>query len=290
MGLSSGRWGPGWTRFATFEQAGVEHLIAYNGDTGQVHIDRVNEGGSFTSNVWTGSWAGGWNVVTTFEVGNERLLLVYDQGSGSVRIDRINPGGVGSTNTAIARWAVWTSIESVGLNTSQRDHVIVYNSPTGVCRLDRVRSDGTVNVWEEKWPPGFDTIMPYRLDATSWYVLAYDRDSGRMETRMLAVNGSATILSEAWSPGWSHFVAVPTHPGFPRTDSAFIAYNAVTGDVHLDHMWESSWSIERTDRWDPGWTHLVAPHLGRVILGNTGLFTYNMLDGSIRTNLVMPGP
>lgn len=289
QGLATGKWGTGWTRFATFELGGTAHLVAYNGKTGAVHFDRVKKGGAFTETLLSGSWAKGWDVVESFEAGSDRLLMVYDQGTGAMRIDRVHPKGDGSATTSTGKWGTWTSIVSTGLSSKAKDHVLVYNAPTGQVRLDRVEAGGTTNLWQETWPKGFDSIMPYRIGAAGWHVLAYDRDTGRAEARLLASNGSALIFSPDWSSGWSHFVAIPNHHNHPAMNASFVAYNSVTGDVHLDHMHASSWSLIRADKWAPGWTHIFAPYLGAVTLGNTGLYVYNMANGAIHTHLVMPG-
>lgn len=279
--LAQQTWGTSWTHLVRYQRGFEEFAIAYSSTVGTAHFDRINENGTTTS-LGSTTWSTGWDHLAAIELGNDRYLLVHDSATGTVRIDAIRQDGSGSSNAWHGTWSPgWDSVITLGAAGPQLDHVLVYDRDSGVARLDRVNKGGvsTTNRWQQQWTKGLDTLVPFRIGAGDWRVLAYDVQTGRAEIRRIRPQASSIVGTAAWAPGWTHFAFHPPHPGGYDQFARLLAYNATTGSVHFDRFSDARWEIEVASTLSPGWDLLVPLFLRLPLWGNTGLIAYRRSDG-----------
>lgn len=287
-----------WTHGVATEIGHRDFLLLYAKGPGTVRFVRVQDSGVWFHTWGEGRWFGGWDEVETLEVRGRPLLLVHDHGTGDVRIDRfvvdVDARSLGSSNVWDGGWDTNWLVRACGAEGHARDHVLVYNPPTGRARLDAVRTDpepgrGTTNLWERTWRKGYDQVVPIRIGRDRWYVLLYDRDTGAAEVRDLRRTGSARVREHAWASGWTHVVAYPQHgqyhfptwrdrwPGCARV----LFHDRQGGETHFDLLGPTSLRIDGRADWSPGWDLLV-PYVrgasGRRHLGNDGLLAFRRSD------------
>jgi hypothetical protein len=334
--VGTDEWAPHWSHIVPFEHDHREYLITYARHRGEVRFGRVHNDGLAPTGILTQSvgaipsfgdiapveatdlatthdlsgtttwgsatWDKIWDVVITFELDHERFLLVYSRGSGLVRIDRIiidqSAMTIRTENVWEGGWTnTWRSVVSLGLESYQRDHVLVYDPGTGIVRVDKVNRGenpgfGTTNIWERKWRAGYTTVMPFRLANADWYVLVYHKGDGEGFVYHLTTTGYEKVQDIFWDNGWTHLVPYAQHSDYsyhegdsPEPSARFLAYRSTDGAVHFDRLFEKRVEILGTDRWGVDWdvlTPFFIGEAGRFHLGNDGLIAYDYSSGRVR--------
>ncbi len=241
----------GWTHLVPFEgQSGINYLIKYNAQTGQVRFDRIKADGTGIVNVALGNWASGWNQLTVLkDQQGVNYLVVYDVQTGRVRFDRIAADGTGTVNVEDGTWArVWNSVKGFSAS-NHTPYLLVYDKETGRLCIDHFSGNSSRNVYD-----GVMVAGASHLEMCSRIIIAYNRATGYTEfcrikehsylqagLICLDIVGYDIVFAAEWAVGWSDIVPfkVPYRSGdFIQSADRILFYNAENGMVHVDKVVE----------------------------------------------------
>ena len=153
----------------------------------------------------------------------------------------------------------------------------IYKHPN----LNPLPAESPSEIWRDRWSTGWTNMVPFELNGKP-HVLTYKyanpavKPDAKCRVDIDLINddaeGTTTIFSDSWTPGWSHIV-----PFVLKGHPHLLSYKAGIGTVNFDRINDDGRGTTTLapTKWASDWTTIVSFQLG----GKPHLFSYKASDG-----------
>ena len=257
-------WTSGWTTSRAFTIGSKQFLLLYKKDSGNFHVNEVNEVRAIGEETQRYEWSDGWSSVQTYQVGNKNFLFLLKKSNGVVHVHKMNSDGSVGSKVEDHNWSSgWTKVRfyEAGGDT----FLFLLKEGDGTVHIHRMNSDGSVGskVEDHNWSSGWTSAEFYTIGnavaKTSKTFLFLLKMSGNgsdgHNVHIQEVNSDGTIGSRVenhdWSEGW-------TKVRFYRCGTKLFLFllKKGTGAMHI-HEINNDGKVGAqvsSDDWSSGWT------------------------------------
>ena len=222
-----GQWShdPSWTHLVPVWKPGIiaewgdSYMFSFKKATGEAALEKLNDEGKGTTNVFTRTWKQPWTCFASGNItGGDPYLLMYSAKTGHAELDDItNSEEVVYWERTWTNTPPWTHMEPL-----TSDLILYYKQDDGTVEVDRlldklrdgVNKPGSTPVWKDQWAAGWTNFSPF----VAWmgvlpeaFLLSYKASDGSLALdRFSNVEGEG--FSSVWKSGagrgWSHIFAL----------------------------------------------------------------------------------
>lgn len=250
------KWTSGWDNVETYESKGKTFLFLLKSKTGDVHINKL-QNGSVGAKVYDKKWTSGWTTARIFKISLQNYLFLIKKGTGNVKIFKLNDNGTVGTKVFDKKWSSgWTNAQFFKQG-SGLPYLFLIKKGTGDVHINKINSNGTVGskTYDNKWSAGWTIAEVFQTNSQK-HLFLMKASTGDVHIHKLNSNGTVggRAYDEKWSTGWSsasfytknnqqHLMLLNAKNG--KAKQWYVTAGGTIGDQIADDKWTTGWTSNK---------------------------------------------
>ncbi len=250
------KWTSGWDNVETYESKGKTFLFLLKSKTGDVHINKL-QNGSVGAKVFDAKWTSGWTTARIFKVSLQNYLFLLKKGTGNVKIFKLNDNGTVGSKVFDKKWSSgWTNAKFYKQG-SGLPYLFLIKEGTGDVHINKMNSNGTVGskTFDKKWSAGWTIAEVFQTNSQK-HLFLMKASTGDVHINKLNNNGTVgtRVYDEKWSSGWTsasfygknnqqHLMLLHAKNG--RAKQWYVTAGGTIGDQIADEKWTTGWTSNK---------------------------------------------
>ncbi len=247
------KWTSGWDNVETFESRGKTFLFLLKSKTGDVHINKL-QNGAVGSKVYDKKWTAGWTTARIFKISLQNYLFLLKKTTGDVKIFKLNDNGTVGSKVFEKKWSTgWTNALFYKQG-SGFPNLLLIKKGTGDVHIHKMNRNGTVGTktFDKKWTSGWSVVETFVVNYNT-HLFLYKPGTGDVHINKLNANGTVgtKVFDKKWTSGWTsasfyaknnqqHLMLLDAKNG--RMKQSYVTAGGTVGDEIADEKWTSGWT------------------------------------------------
>ncbi|MFK7814204.1 MAG: M12 family metallopeptidase [Maribacter sp.] len=250
------KWTAGWDNVETFENRGKTFLFLLKSKTGDVHINKL-QNGAVGSKVYDKKWTSGWTTARIFKISLQNYLFLLKKGTGDVKIFKLNDNGTVGSKVFEKKWSTgWTKAKFFKQG-SGKPYLFLIKEGTGDVHIHKMNSDGSVgaNTFDKKWSSGWTIAEVFQTNFQK-HLFLMKASTGDIHIHKLNNNGTVgtRVYDEKLSSGSTsasfyaknsqqYLMLLNSKNG--ATKQWYVTAGGTIGDKIADSKWTTGWTSNK---------------------------------------------
>jgi len=254
--INTYKWTSGWDNVETFESKGKTFLFLLKSKTGDVHINKL-QNGSVGTKVFDAKWTSGWTTARIFKISLQNYLFLIKKGTGNVKIFKLNDNGTVGTKVFDKKWTVgWTNAQFYKQG-SGLPYLLLLKAGTGDVHINKINRNGTVGskTYDNKWSAGWTIAEVFQTNFQK-HLFLMKASTGDVHIHKLNNNGTVggRVYDKKWSSGSTsasfyaknnqqHLMLLNAKNGTAK--QWYVTAGGTIGDKIKDDKWTTGWTSNK---------------------------------------------